>query len=122
VQTCFPGFSTRSVTFIYVISFIMIFIIQKIVYVQMKDLSWFCMLYDSGARFTYAIVHKYQLHRLLVPMFLHLNMMHIFWNTLSFFMIGFTIEKAINNRKKYIMLLIMGALGGNLFSSVMDPY
>jgi membrane associated rhomboid family serine protease len=55
-------------------------------------------------------------------MFLHTSFVHIFWNVLSFFMIGFSIEHSIANWKRYIGLLVLGAIGGNLFSAVVDPY
>lgn len=55
-------------------------------------------------------------------MFLHANFWHLFWNVISFFFIGFQIEKAINDTKKYILLLVIGSIGGNIFSAVVAPY
>jgi membrane associated rhomboid family serine protease len=57
-----------------------------------------------------------------MPMILHTGFFHIFWNILSFFMIGFSIEISINDWKKYLGLLVLGSFGGNLFSAVVDPY
>lgn len=37
-------------------------------------------------------------------------------------MIGFSIEHGIGDQRKYLALLVIGAIGGNLFSSVVDPY
>jgi membrane associated rhomboid family serine protease len=57
-----------------------------------------------------------------MPMILHVNFFHIFWNCLSFFMIGFSIEKSIADKRKYFLLLLLGSIGGNIFSAVVDPY
>jgi membrane associated rhomboid family serine protease len=37
-------------------------------------------------------------------------------------MIGFSIEKAIGKWYKYVILIVFGGIGGNLFSSVISPY
>ncbi len=37
-------------------------------------------------------------------------------------MIGFTIEKALGKWYKYLLLIILGGIGGNLFSAVISPY
>jgi len=37
-------------------------------------------------------------------------------------MIGFSIEVAIGVLWKYLLLLIIGGIGGNMFSAVIDPY
>lgn len=92
----------------------------------MKDsneiFTWSCILYHSGAKFTYAITRQGQLHRLILPMFLHSGFFHIFWNIFSFFMIGFSIEANMGKWYKYAILLFVGAIGGNIFSAVVDPY
>lgn len=116
----------KSVTFIYVLVFTLVYIIDEIVYAVRKNenagLKWSCVLYDSGAKFTYAISRQGHLHRLLMPILLHSGFFHIFWNIFSFFMIGFSIEHNIKNWKEYLALLIIGGIGGNIFSAVIDPY
>eukprot|EP00347_Sterkiella_histriomuscorum_P008773 403343812 len=124
----FPNFKLRSVTFIYVITFLLVYIIDEIVYAAKKSqgyqqsYSWACILYYSGAKYTYAISRQGHLYRLIMPMFLHSGFFHIFWNIFSFFMIGFSIEKSIGTWYKYALLLFVGAIGGNIFSAVVDPY
>ena len=127
----FPKFTVKSITFGYVMLFVIIYILEWIAFIiklkstQTSDKSqqhWNCILYFSGAKFTYAITRQAQVHRLLLPMFLHNNFFHLFWNVLSLFMIGFTVEKALGTWQRYTLLLIIGALGGNLFSAVVDPY
>lgn len=99
---------------------ILVFFITEIVYAA-NQLTWNCVLYYSGGKFTYDISRKGHLHRLLLPIILHSGFFHIFWNLLSLYMIGFSIEKAYGYRK-YIALIICGGIGGNLFSAVIDPY
>ena len=43
-------------------------------------------------------------------------------NMLSLFMTGFTVENYLQSKWKYISLVIMGGVGGNLFSDVANPY
>ena len=79
-------------------------------------------MYKSGAKIAYPIAKNFELHRLIVPMMMHVNFYHVFWNALTFFFVGFSVETFINDNKKYISLLLLGAVGGNLFSAVVDPY
>jgi membrane associated rhomboid family serine protease len=119
----FPHFSVKTVTFIYCVLLFIVYIIEEIVYAANKSTStWACTLYSFGAKFTYAISKRGHIHRLLLPIILHSSFGHLFWNLLSFFMIGFSIEKAIGKWYKYLMLIIFGGIGGNLFSSVISPY
>ena len=55
-------------------------------------------------------------------MFVHSNAMHLFWNTFSLFMIGFTVETELKSRYHYVGLMMLCSLGGNLLSAVMRPY
>ena len=41
---------------------------------------------------------------------------------LSLLMIGFTVEKYLQSKLKYALLLLIGGIGGNLFSDVANPY
>ena len=119
----FPHFSIKSVTFIYCVFNFILYIIEEIVYAANKSTStWGCTLYNFGAKFTYAISKKGHIHRLLFPIFLHSSFGHLFWNLFSFLMIGFSIEKAIGKWYKYVILIVFGGIGGNLFSSVISPY
>ena len=76
----------------------------------------------SGAKFTYAISRKGHIFRLIAPMILHSGFFHVFWNIFSFLMIGFSVEAACGKWWKYVLLLVCGAIGGNIFSAVVDPY
>ncbi len=37
-------------------------------------------------------------------------------------MIGFTVEKFLQSKMKYVLLLLIGGIGGNLLSDVANPY
>lgn len=37
-------------------------------------------------------------------------------------MIGFSVEKYLNSKLKYALLILIGGIGGNLFSDVANPY
>jgi rhomboid protease GluP len=118
----FPNFTLKSVTCTYAFVLIFVYIITEIVYASNKDMSWGCVLYYSGAKFTYAITRKGHLHRLILPIILHSGFFHIFWNILSLFMIGFSVEKALGKWYKYLALLVFGGIGGNIFSAMVSAY
>ena len=122
----FPKFKLKSVTFIFACLILLVFIITEIVYAVKKNsdspMSWQCVLYWSGGKFTYAISRKGHIHRLFLPMILHSGFFHIFWNVLTLLMIGFVVEEACGRWFKYVILLIAGAIGGTIFSAVVDPY
>lgn len=81
-------------------------------------MSWFCVLYNEGAKYTYAITRKGHIHRLILPIILHVNFFHIFWNVLSLLSIGFTIEKALGRWYYYFFLILLSGMGGCMFSAI----
>ena len=56
-----------------------------------------------------------------MPILLHSGFVHLFWNIFSFFMIGFTVEKEMKSSKGYLLLLLLGAISGNIISALADP-
>ena len=120
----FPSFTLKSVTFVYAISIFVVYIITVIAYrVNEKkyDYHWTCLLYQAGAKFSYSISRKGHIHRLILPMILHNGFLHFLLNFLSLFFIGFTVEIALKSKLKFILLLLLSALGGNLFSALVSP-
>ena len=79
-------------------------------------------MYNLGAKYTYAITRKGHIHRLILPIFLHASFLHLFWNLISLYMFGFTIELAIGKWYKYIALIIVGGIGGNIISATFSGY
>ena len=43
-------------------------------------------------------------------------------NLLSLLMVGFTVEKYLQSKLKFALLILIGGIGGNLFSDVANPY
>ncbi len=119
----FPKFKVRSVTFIYAVILLIVFIITDIVYaVNKRTTSWSCTLYNFGAKYTYAISRRGHIHRLILPLILHSSFLHLFWNVFSLFMIGFSIEEACKTWYRYLALLLIGGVGGNIISATIKPY
>ena len=110
-------------TFLYSVVLIILYIITEIVYASTKQTSpWICTLYHFGGKFTYAIARKGHIHRLLLPIILHSGFLHLFWNLVSLYMIGFSIEKAFGKWYKFLALIVLGGIGGNIFSATIGAY
>eukprot|EP00397_Hematodinium_sp_SG-2012_P039716 GEMP01043401.1.p1 GENE.GEMP01043401.1~~GEMP01043401.1.p1 ORF type:complete len:346 (+),score=79.36 GEMP01043401.1:152-1189(+) len=79
-----------------------------------------CGLYLLGASWGPAIATG-QLHRLIFPMMLHANGLHIFFNVFFQSRIGFGIEKQFG-RRKFMLLYLFCGFFGNLMSVAWDPF
>ena len=79
-----------------------------------------CTLYNFGASWGPAIASG-QLWRLILPMTLHANMMHLFFNIFFQLRIGFGMEKQFG-WKKFIKLYTACGILGNLISVAVDPF
>ena len=73
------------------------------------------------AKHTPSITHGFQIWRLFTAMFLHNSFLHLFWNTFSLMMIGFTVEKEMKSKKLYVALVVLGAISGNILSAIIRP-
>lgn len=58
------------------------------------------------------------MHRLIMPVFLHLNIWHIAWNMIALVMLGNSTEFFFGPYN-FFVLLVMSGLGGNLFSAAL---
>jgi len=83
------------------------------------DQAFNCVLYKFGAKYTPAVLIYYHIHRLLLPVFLHANAGHVFFNILSQFFFGFHLEE-LYSTKKFIILYFTSAVGGNLLSTIQN--
>lgn len=112
-------------TFLYIVAIIIIFIVTGSLYLAKRNdpdgLNWTCVLYNSGAKYTYSISKKGHVHRLLVPMFLHANAFHLIMNVLGLLWYGCITEYMIGPIS-YIIVLFLGSVGGSAFSAVLSPY
>ena len=89
---------------------------------SLRFANWYCLLYGFGGMFTYAIRYKFQVWRLVTPMFVHNSLRHLFFNTFSLMLIGFIIETEMKSRGKHLTLILLGGISGNLLSGFAMPY
>jgi membrane associated rhomboid family serine protease len=122
MQMVFPGFNTSSTTFAWILINICIFTIMAGIAVSLRFSNWFCLLYGFGAQYTYAVTHKFQIWRLITPIFVHNSFRHLFFNTFSLLLIGFIVEAEMQSRAKYVTLVLLGGISGNLLSGFVMPY
>ena len=88
----FPGFNTSSTTFAWAVVNICVYAIMAGIASNLRFSNWNCLLYGFGAQFTFAVTHKYQVWRLVTPIFVHNSFRHLFFNSFSLLMIGFVVE------------------------------
>ena len=122
MQMVFPGFSPNTTTFAWIIINISVYTVMAGIAFNLRFSNWYCLLYGFGAQFTYAITHKFQIWRLVTPMFIHNSFRHLFFNTFSLLLIGFIVENEMQSRAKYILLVLLGGMSGNLLSGYIMPY
>eukprot|EP00392_Amoebophrya_sp_AT5.2_P005474 g5483.t1 len=79
-----------------------------------------CALYLLGASWGPALARG-QLWRLVCPMMLHANMMHLFFNVFFQLRIGFGMEKQFGKSKMRSLYVMCGVIG-NLISVMLDPF
>ena len=73
-----------------------------------------------GAKYTYSINHSFHLHRIILPIFLHNDISHLFSNLLPLAMVGFSRE-ALLGKAEYFGLLLFGGITGYLMSGIFRP-
>lgn len=107
-----------STTFIILINTILIYFITVLISVN-YDIPLPCVLYWAGAGYGYDIKYYFNLHRLIMPTFLHLNIAHLFSNMLALVIFGFDCE-AILGRNKYLFLYFGTGITGAFLQSALD--
>merc|ERR1740117_356231 len=114
----FPGFDSS--TFIWKISLLQILeYLGALLLGSSAGAPKLCSLYLLGASWGPAIASG-AVWRLFLPIMLHANALHIFFNVFFQMRIGFGMEKQFG-RKKFCMLYLFCGFLGNLLSVVMDP-
>jgi membrane associated rhomboid family serine protease len=118
-ELIFPGFDADS--FIWKMSLFQIAeFCFSLTLGQMNGMPTVCTLYDLGASWGPSIASG-SLWRLLFPMTLHANMMHLFFNIFFQLRIGFGMEKQFG-KKKFILLYMLCGVIGNMISVAVDPF
>jgi len=75
-------------------------------------------MFKLGAKYLPSIQNHLQVHRFIVPVFIHINVWHLIVNMLALLMLGNSTEHffgVIN----YAILLLLSGFGGNLFSAAL---
>jgi membrane associated rhomboid family serine protease len=67
----------------------------------------------AGARINRLILYHDQLHRLATPMFLHGDIRHLLFNSLSLWNIGSAVE-SIYGTKRFVLMYFLSGIAGNL--------
>jgi len=117
-EILFPKFSWDS--FIARVSILQVAEYLGSVFLGGKSTPTTCGLYLLGASWGPAIATG-QLHRLIFPMMLHANGLHIFFNIFFQSRIGFGMEQQFGH-KKFMWLYLFCGFFGNLMSVAADPY
>jgi len=112
-------FSVKTFTFWISILDIVLFLITNHFITKDDEELKDCVMYKFGGKYTPAILTYHHIHRLILPIFLHYDVEHIFGNLLSQLMWGFRLEEAIGTRRMIFMYLISG-IGGNFMSAVLN--
>lgn len=138
VKHCFPGITWKSVSFFIMISLLLIYIIDLIIYYSIENKEvlvklsnnfsyklgiqekWSCILYRSGANYALSVVNDYTIWRLVTSVFLHASFQHLAGNLLSSLFITFYLEQFINNKYKFIVLYLTAGIFGNLLSGTIE--
>jgi len=119
LDVLFPNFDTD--TFVWRISMLQITnYMASLMLGSSMGAPKLCSLYLLGASWGPAIAGG-AVWRLFLPMLLHANALHIFFNIFFQLRIGFGMEKQFGRRKFCLMYLFCGFLG-NLLSVVANPF
>lgn len=118
-ELIFPGFDSD--TFIWKMSLFQIAeFCFSLALGQINGMPSVCTLYDLGASWGPSIASGH-IWRLVFPMTLHANMMHLFFNIFFQLRIGFGMEKQFG-KKKFILLYLLCGVIGNMISVAIDPF
>ncbi|CAK9112588.1 unnamed protein product [Durusdinium trenchii] len=118
LDTLLPNFNTD--TFIWRVSMLQITeYIGSLLLGSAYGSPKLCSLYLLGASWGPAIAQG-AVWRLMLPMMLHANALHIFFNLFFQMRIGFGMEKQFGRRKFCLLYMFCGFLG-NLISVAVDP-
>jgi len=77
-------------------------------------------LFLVGASRTYEVLVLGEVHRLFTAMFLHANLMHLFFNMYALYIIGRNVE-GLCGHFRFLLIYLLGGLTGSLLSVALGP-
>lgn len=97
---------------------IIIFLIEILKSKSIIDINIYTLI-EMGAKIN-PLINKGEIYRLITAAFLHGGLIHIFFNMSALNIIGKEVE-SIFGGKKFLVIYILSAIGGNLFSYLFSP-
>jgi rhomboid protease GluP len=108
-------------TFSFVMIIVNIFIYMLEVYLNtINREDWNTTLVNMGAKYTPYIRDNYHFHRLILPIFLHNNLMHLIWNCFNLALFAIFMEFTLSTKNTIISYFISGIISTTL-SAVLNP-
>lgn len=116
----FPSLKIRSATFVFIALLISIHIlIMEPIQTEEDQAKWICKLRRLGSKDT-NLIREFELQRLVFPIFLHADLMHVLGNSFALAYFAPTAEKALQF-KKFVIFIIVTGISGNILSAIMRP-
>ncbi len=78
-------------------------------------------LFIQGAKINEFIIQDREVYRLLTAMFLHGNLIHLFFNGYALYVIGTNVER-VYGHARFLLIYFLGGLTGSLFSLLFSSY
>jgi len=114
-----PKFSIKTITFAIICLNVALFLILGLISL-VSSIGYTCVLYKAGALYP-PDIKNFQIHRLIMPAFLHFDIMHIATNTISLFFLSFEPETTMG-RNKFTVLYFGSSVYGFILSCLASPY
>lgn len=111
-------FKKYKVTYTIIILNILVYLIEIIKSRNLIDINIYTLI-QMGAKVN-ILINRGEIYRLITSTFLHGGIMHILFNMSALNIIGKEVEY-IYGSKKYILIYILSALSGSLFSYLFNP-
>lgn len=112
------NFKKYKVTYTIIILNILVYLIEIIKSRNLIDINIYTLI-QMGAKIN-ILINRGEIYRLITSTFLHGGIMHILFNMSALNIIGKEVEY-IYGSKKYILIYILSALSGSLFSYLFNP-
>ncbi|CAI2377460.1 unnamed protein product [Moneuplotes crassus] len=112
----FPNFKLISITTGLVLLCVLVYLIEWAFYVRY---TWPCTLYKLGGNYLPVIQRHQHFQRLLNPILLHTNLIHLVLNMMILLILGNSTEEFFG-RINYIVLILFSGFGGNLVSAALS--